>query len=114
VPRHPLHLLRPELRVAEVDRLLHEEGRSNVLGRDLESEMPGRVLHRYGADASGARRVDYVDLITRVARVVARRPLRKRGHAIPDEATRRDSDLHRIAAFGGMAKLVLETSPARV
>ena len=31
--RHPLQLLRPELRVAEGDRLLHEEGREDLLGR---------------------------------------------------------------------------------
>ena len=56
LPRHALQLLRPELRVAQGDRLLHEEGRRHVLGRDVESEVPGGVVHRHRAGADGARR----------------------------------------------------------
>src|SRR5216110_2270672 len=32
LPRHALQLLRPDLRVAEGDRFLHEEGRAHLLG----------------------------------------------------------------------------------
>ena len=56
LPRHALHLLRPELRVAPGDRLLHEEGRRDLLGRDVEPALPGGVVDRHRADAAGARR----------------------------------------------------------
>ena len=52
VPRHALQLLRPELRVAQGDRLLHEEGRRDLLGGDVEPEVPGGVVDRHGAGAA--------------------------------------------------------------
>ena len=39
--RHALHLLQPDLRVAERDRLLHEEGRRDLLGGALEPALLG-------------------------------------------------------------------------
>ena len=51
VPRHPLQLLRPDLRMAEGDRLLHEEGRRHVLGRAVEPRLSGGLVDRHGADA---------------------------------------------------------------
>ena len=49
LPRHALQLLRPELRVAQGDRLLHEEGRRDLLGRDVEPEVPRGLVHRHRA-----------------------------------------------------------------
>ena len=63
LPRHALQLLRPVLRVAEGDRLLHEEGRRSLLGRDVEPDLPGRVLDRHGAGAHRARRVGHAGLV---------------------------------------------------
>ena len=53
---HTLHLLRPELRMAQGDQLLHEEGRRHLLGRPRRAEVPRGVVDRYGADAAGAWR----------------------------------------------------------
>ena len=56
VPRHALHLLQPELRVAQGDRLLPEEGRRDLLGRDREQALRGGVVDRHRAGADRARR----------------------------------------------------------
>ena len=47
--RHALQLLRPELRVAQGDRLLHEEGRRHLLGGARFAQVPGRSVGRLGA-----------------------------------------------------------------
>ena len=47
VPRHPLHLLRPDLRVAQGHRLLHEEGRPDLLGGPVEPALPGGLVDRH-------------------------------------------------------------------
>ena len=73
LPRHPLHLLRPELRVAAGDRLLHEEGRRHLLGRDVEPDVPRGLVHRHGADAAGARRARHARVSRRRARHRRRR-----------------------------------------
>ena len=91
LPRHALQLLRPELRVAQGDRLLHEEGRRDLLGRDREpaclavsSTDTAPALLALGAT---------VTLVSRERRR-ARSPLadlyRERRHPLPDAAARRD------------------------
>ncbi len=55
LPRHALQLLRPELRVAQGDRLLPEEGRRDLLGRDGEQALRCRVVDRLRAGAARAR-----------------------------------------------------------
>ncbi len=47
--RHALQLLRPELRVAAGDRLLHEEGRRDLLGRARLAEVPRGAVGRLRA-----------------------------------------------------------------
>ena len=42
--RHPLQLLQPDLRVAEGDRLLHEEGRGDLLGGAVEPALLGGAV----------------------------------------------------------------------
>ena len=58
VPRHALQLLQPDLRVAEGDRLLHEEGRRHLPGRAGQPALLGGVVlrHRARAVALGAQR----------------------------------------------------------
>jgi len=56
LPRHTLQLLRPELRVAEVHRLLHEEGRRRLLGRHREPALPGGDLDGHGSRLDRAGR----------------------------------------------------------
>src|SRR2546422_98649 len=56
LPRHPLQLLQPELRVAEVDRLLHEKGRCHLLGGALVAPVLGGQLVRYRTGDGGDRR----------------------------------------------------------
>ena len=58
--RYPVQLLRPELRVAPGDRLLHEEGRRDLLGGARLAQVPGRPVGGFGAHpdrALGAARV---------------------------------------------------------
>ncbi len=42
-PRHALQLLRSNRRMAPLDRLLHEEGRQDLLGRAVEPALLGRA-----------------------------------------------------------------------
>ena len=56
VPGHALHLLQPELRMAQGNRLLHEEGWGDLLGGYREQALSGGVLHRHRARADLARR----------------------------------------------------------
>src|SRR6266849_6490991 len=46
LPRHALQLLRSGVRVAQGNRLLHEEGRAHLLGRALEPALLGGELVR--------------------------------------------------------------------
>ena len=60
LPRHPLQLLRPELRVAEGDRLLHEEGRRRPAGsrpaaRSASRSRPPTRRRRCSRSARGSR-----------------------------------------------------------
>jgi hypothetical protein len=71
VPRYPLQLLQPELRVAQGHRLLPEEGGRRLLGGDREQALRGRLLHRLRARADRARRYGQ-------ARVGVRRAQRRR------------------------------------
>ena len=92
LPRHALHLLRPELRVAQGDRLLHEEGRRHVLGRAVESEVPGGVVDRHGADAAWRSARACVSSRRPASAGSRRGPLRERRHPLPDAARRRGAD----------------------
>src|SRR5207302_7040725 len=51
VPRYALQLLQPELRMAQGDRLLPEEGRRHLLGRHREQALRGDVVDRLRAGA---------------------------------------------------------------
>jgi 4-hydroxybenzoyl-CoA reductase subunit beta len=57
--------------VEEGDRLLHEEGRRDLLGRDVEPEVPGGLLDRHGAGAAGARRGGHLDSADATRRIAA-------------------------------------------
>src|SRR6266550_986870 len=49
LPRHALQLLRPDVRVAQGDRLLHEEGRAHLLGGAVFAALLGGELLGRGA-----------------------------------------------------------------
>jgi hypothetical protein len=70
--------------VAQGDRLLHEEGRTHLLGRDVQPAVPGGVVDRHGARAAGARRLRDPGVGTGRARLAGRRTVRQRRHALPD------------------------------
>src|SRR6266566_5039267 len=53
--RHALQLLQPDLRVAEVDRLLHEEGRRDLLGGAVIASLLGGELVRHRPGHGGDR-----------------------------------------------------------
>src|SRR6266849_7519622 len=55
LPGYALQLLRSKLRVEEVDQLLPEKRRHDLLGRAGKSEVHGGLLDGYGAGADGAR-----------------------------------------------------------
>ena len=54
VRRHALQLLQPDVRVAEGDRLLHEEGRRHLPGRAAQLRAAGRCRRRTPRPRSGA------------------------------------------------------------
>ena len=54
--RHALQLLRPVLRMAPGDSLLHEEGWRYLLGRSIQSALLGRAVERFRARDGRDRR----------------------------------------------------------
>ena len=83
--------LQSELRVAQGDRLLFEERRRNVLGSDVQPEVPRGVVDGHRPNAAGAGRVRHAGLDARTAGIAGRRSICERRHALPDEASRMKS-----------------------
>ena len=115
LPRHALQLLRPELRVAPGDRLLHEEGRRHLLGGDRRARSawpcrrptPRRCCIALGArvrlvSAGGERWVAVADLYE------------NDGIHYLTRRARRDPDATiAVPARDGLAQHLLEAAPPR-
>ena len=114
VPRYPLQLLRPVLRMAEGDRLLHEEGRRSMLGRDVEPNLPGGLFDRHGAGAHRARCERLPGLVIRHSPCRNRRSVSQRRHRLPDAPTGRNPDLGPRPRHDGLAQHLLETATPRL
>ena len=114
LPRHALHLLRPDRGLAARDRLLHEEGRPDVLGGDVEPALPRRLVHRHGARAALARRRGAPRLSQRRAHDRRQRSLRQRRHALSHAETGRDSHRGAHPESPGVAQHVLEAATPRI
>ncbi len=96
--RHPLQLLRPDLRVAAGDRLLHEEGWQDLLGGSLQSPLLGGTVERSCAGDGGARCQRDTHGTEGKPHHPGRRALPERWHRLSHQAGRRAADAHRGAS----------------
>ena len=92
LPRHALQLLQPELRVAQGDRLLPEEGRRHLLGGDREQALRRRFIHRLRASADRARGAPQPRFDEKRKRSRGGGLLQQRRHRLPQAAAGRDPD----------------------
>ena len=90
--RHALQLLRPELRVAQGDRLLHEEGRRHLLGRAGRARAAGRCSRPTRRRCCRARRAGGAGGARRRAEHPGRGALPRRRHRLPHQAAGRAAD----------------------
>ena len=88
VPGYALHLLRPVLPLAQEHRLLHEEGRRDLLGRPQQPALLGGLQLRYRA--GGGRAARSTDAGQRRAATQRRsgRVFPRRRHPVPDPTSR--------------------------
>ena len=68
-----------------IDFCMKKDG-ADVLGGDVQPEVPRGVVDRHRADAAGSGRVRHAGLDARTAHGAGRRSLCQRRHALPDEA----------------------------
>ena len=115
LPRHPLQLLRPELRVAERHRLLHEEGRRDLLGGAGQPALLGGGVgrHRAGADARIGAEVTLVSADGE-RRIPVARSVPRRRHRVSDQAARRDPPRSTCRRKTADARGLLEAAAARL
>ena len=90
VCRHAVFLLRPDFRVAEVDRLLYEEGRRYLLGGAPEPTLLGGLVDRPGPGHAGARGASAHGVFAGRTNPECRRDVQPRRDRVPPKATRRD------------------------
>ncbi len=111
--RHALQLLRPELRVAPGDRLLHEEGRHDLLGGAGLAQVPRRPVGRFGPDPDRPFRPGGARFAGRGAGAAPRGALRERRNPLPHETPRRAPDGDPSSEIRRLAGVLQEAAPAR-
>ena len=112
--RYAVQLLRPVPRVAPGDRLLHEEGRKDLLGGAGLAQVPGRSVGGLGPRPDRDGRAALVFRAASGQREVARRrPLPQRRDRLRDEASRRAADRGLRARCRQLAGGLQEAAPAR-
>src|SRR5882762_558830 len=114
VPRYALQLLQPELRVAEVDRLLHEKGRPHLLGGAvIAALLGGQLVRRRAGDGRNWGRVS-ARRATGGARGAGGAVLSQRRNQLPHEATGRDSGGRAPAEAERVGRRLSQTPSPRV
>ena len=114
MPRHALQLLQSDLPLAQVDWVLHEEGRGHLPGRAGELPVLGDLVLGHGPGGDRPRRPPAARGPERGAPDPRRRALSRRWDGVPGESPGGDPDGHRPAARRWVADDLLEAPPPRL